>query len=180
MGITLLTLYGDKVVDWVAGLFKVKDALRDVVSYQQNLSKITSEGARNSARERVELDALYKATQNHKRSLEERNKAADELQKKYPSYFGNLSNEAILAGNAASAYKSLTENLLKAAQARAAMKIIEENYNKIYQLQKAINADTNWTNRHRESTQNGTATSGYTPLKCVRLWQRSKMLERMR
>lgn len=81
MGITLLTLYGDKVVDWVAGLFKVKDALRDVVSYQQNLSKITSEGARNSARERVELDALYKATQNHKRSLEERNKAADELQK---------------------------------------------------------------------------------------------------
>lgn len=164
VGITLLTLYGDKVVDWVAGLFKVKDALRDVVSYQQNLSKITSEGARNSARERVELDALYKATQNHKRSLEERNKAADELQKKYPSYFGNLSNEAILAGNAASAYKSLTENLLKAAQARAAMKIIEENYNKIYQLQKAINADTNWTNRHRESTQNGTATSGYTPI----------------
>ena len=157
VGITLLTLYGDKVVDWVAGLFKVKDALQDVVSYQQNLSKITSEGARNSARERVELDTLYKATQNHKRSLEERNKAADKLQKKYPSYFGNLSNEAILAGNAASAYKSLTENLLKAAQARAAMKIIEENYNKIYQLQKAINADTNWTNRNKEKTKGGTA-----------------------
>lgn len=155
--ITLLTLYGDKVVDWVAGLFKVKDTLQDVVSYQQNLSKITSEGARNSARERVELDTLYKATQNHKRSLEERNKAADKLQKKYPSYFGNLSNEAILAGNAASAYKSLTENLLKAAQARATMKIIEENYNKIYQLQKAINADTNWTNRNKEKTKGGTA-----------------------
>lgn len=154
VGITLLTLYGDKVVDWVAGLF---NALQDVASYQQNLSKIMSEGAKNSARERVELDTLYKATQNHKRLLEERNKAADELQKKYPSYFGNLSNEAILAGNAASAYKSLTENLLKAAQARAAMKIIEENYNKIYQLQKAINADTNWTNRNREKTKGGTA-----------------------
>lgn len=62
-----------------------------------------------------------------------------------------------MAGNAASAYKSLTENLLKAAQARAAMKIIEENYNKIYQLQKAINADTNWTNRNREKTKGGTA-----------------------
>lgn len=157
VGITLLTLYGDKVVDWVAGLFNAKDALQDVASYQQNLSKIMSEGAKNSARERVELDTLYKATQNHKRLLEERNKAADELQKKYPSYFGNLSNEAILAGNAASAYKSLTENLLKAAQARAAMKIIEENYNKIYQLQKAINADTNWTNRNREKTKGGTA-----------------------
>lgn len=157
VGVTLLTLYGDKVVDWVAGLFKAKDALQDVVSYQQNLSKITSEGARNSARERVELDTLYKTTQNHKRALEERNKAADELRKKYPSYFGNLSNEAILAGNAASAYKSLTENLLKAAQARAAMKIIEENYNKIYKLQKAINADTNWTNRNKEKTKGGTS-----------------------
>lgn len=158
VGITLLTLYGDKVVDWVAGLFKAKDALQDVASYQQNLSKIMSEGARNSAKERVELDTLYEITQNHKRSLEERNKAADELQKKYPSYFGNLSNEAILAGNAASAYKSLTENILKAAQARAAMKIIEENYNRIYQLQKAINADTNWTNRNKEKTNSGKAT----------------------
>lgn len=158
VGITLLTLYGDKVVDWVAGLFKAKDALQDVASYQQNLSKIMSEGAKNSAKERVELDTLYEITQNHKRSLEERNKAADELQKKYPSYFGNLSNEAILAGNAASAYKSLTENILKAAQARAAMKIIEENYNRIYQLQKAINADANWTNRNKEKTNSGKAT----------------------
>lgn len=46
VGITLLTLYGDKVVDWVAGLFNAKDALQDVASYQQNLSKIMSEGAK--------------------------------------------------------------------------------------------------------------------------------------
>ena len=157
VGITLLTAYGKEIFSYIGGLFSAKSALSEIATYQQNLSKIASEGAKNSARERVELDALYKATQNHKRSLEERNKAADELQKKYPSYFGNLSNEAILAGNAASAYKSLTENLLKAAQARAAMKIIEENYNKIYQLQKAINADTNWTNRNREKTKEGTA-----------------------
>ena len=159
VGITLLTLYGDKVVDWVAGLFKAKDALQDVASYQQNLSKIMSDSVKDSVRERVELDTLYKATQNHTKSLKERNAAADELKKKYPSYFSNLTNEAILAGNAASAYKNLTDNILKASQARAAMKIIEENYNKIYQLQKAINADTNWTNRNRESTKGGTATT---------------------
>ena len=106
VGITLLTAYGKEIFSYIGGLFSAKSALSEIATYQQNLSKIASEGAKNSARERVELDALYKATQNHKRSLEERNKAADELQKKYPSYFGNLSNEAILAGNAASAYKS--------------------------------------------------------------------------
>lgn len=158
VGITLLTLYGDKIVDWVAGLFKAKDALSEIDTYQQNLNRIMSDGAKNSARERVELDILYEATQNHTKSLKDRNAATDELKKKYPSYFSNLSNEVILAGNAASAYKNLTDNILKAAQARAAMKIIEDNYNKIYQIQKAINADTNWTNRNREKTKGGTAT----------------------
>lgn len=158
VGITLLTLYGDKVVDWVSGLFKAKDALSEIDTYQQNLNRIMSDGTKNSARERVELDILYKATQNHTKSLKDRSAAADELKKKYPSYFSNLSNETILAGNAASAYKNLTDNILKAAQARAAMKIIEDNYNKIYQIQKAINADTNWTNRNREKTKGGTAT----------------------
>ncbi len=159
VGITLLTLYGDKVVDWVAGLFKAKDALSDISTYQQNMSKIMSDSAKNSAKERVELDTLYKATQNHTKSLKDRNAAADELKKKYPSYFSNLTNEAILAGGAAEAYNNLTNNILKAAQARSAMSIIEENYNKIYQLQKAINADTNWINRNKEKTKNGTATT---------------------
>lgn len=157
-GITLLTLYGDKVVDWVASLFKAENTVDEMTIRMQNLSRVMSEGAKQSAAERVELDTLYKATQDHTRSLKERNKAADELQRKYPSYFGNLSNEAILAGKASDAYKNLTDNILKAAQARAAMKIIEENYNKIYQLQKAINADTNWTNRNREKTKGGKAT----------------------
>lgn len=159
VGITLLTLYGDKVVDWVAGLFKAKDVLQEVATWQQNLSRIMSDGVKNSAKERVELDTLYKATQNHTKPLKERIAATDELKKKYPSYFSNLTNEAILAGDAASAYKNLTDNILKASQARAAMNIIEENYNKIYQLQKAINADTNWTGRNREKTKGGTATT---------------------
>ena len=47
---------------------------------------------------------------------------------------------------------------MKVAQARAAMKIVEENYGKMYQLQKAINADTNWLNRNKERTKAGTAT----------------------
>lgn len=158
VGITLLTLYGDKIVDWVGGLFKVQDALSEASTYQQNLSKIMSDGAKNSIKERVELDTLYKATQNHTKSLKDRNAAADELQRKYPTYFGNLSNEAILAGKAASAYRNLTDNILKAAQARSAMKIIEENYDKMYQIQKAINADTNWINRNREKAQSGKAT----------------------
>lgn len=157
VGLTLLSVYGKDIINWINTLSRSSDAVDGMIVRMQNLSKVMKDGAKQSAAERVELDILYKATQDHTRLLKERNDAADKLQRKYPQYFGNLSNEAILAGNAATAYKSLTDNILKAAQARSAMKIIEDNYNKIYQLQKAINADTNWTNRNREKTKEGTA-----------------------
>lgn len=157
VGLTLLSVYGKDMINWINTLSRSSDAVDGMIVRMQILSKVMKDGAKQSAAERVELDILYKATQDHTRLLKERNDAADELQRKYPQYFGNLSNEAILAGNAATAYKSLTDNILKAAQARSAMKIIEDNYNKIYQLQKAINADTNWTNRNRKKTKEGTA-----------------------
>lgn len=157
VGLTLLSVYGKDIINWINTLYRSSDAVDGMIVRMQNLSKVMKDGAKQSAAERVELDILYKATQDHTRLLKERNDAADELQRKYPQYFGNLSNEAILAGNASTAYKSLTDNILKAAQARSAMKIIEDNYNKIYQLQKAINADTNWINRNREKTKEGTA-----------------------
>lgn len=156
---TLLVVYGDKITEWISTLFRASAAVDKTATNVRNLSRVMDEAAKQSAAERVELDILYKATQDQTRSLKERNAAADELQRKYPEFFRNLTNEAILAGDAANAYQNLTENILKVAQARAAMKIVEENYGKMYQLQKAINADTNWTNRNKESTKEGKAST---------------------
>ena len=155
---TLLVVYGDKITEWISTLFRASAAVDKTATNVRNLSRVMDEAAKQSAAERVELDILYKATQDQTRSLKERNAAADELQRKYPESFSNLTNEAILVGDAANAYQNLTENILKVAQARAAMKIVEENYGKMYQLQKAINADTNWLNRNKERTKAGTAT----------------------
>lgn len=156
---TLLVVYGDKITEWISTLFRASAAVDKTATNVRNLSRVMDEAAKQSAAERVELDILYKATQDQTRSLKERNAAADELQRKYPESFSNLTNEAILAGDASNAYQNLTENILKVAKARAAMKIIEENYGKMYQLQKAINADTNWTNRNKESTKEGKAST---------------------
>ena len=159
VGITLLTLYGKDIIEWVGNLFKGEKQVDALAERMKSLNEIQRESGLSAAKERSELDVLYKATQDHTRSLQERNAAADELQKRYPKYFENLTNEAILAGNASGAYKQLTENILKAAQARAAQDKITKNYERMFQLQRAINADTNWTNRHRESAKGGTATT---------------------
>ena len=81
--------------------------------------------------------------------MRERNKAVDELQKMYPDYFGKLSNEAILAGNAASAYDELTKAIIRKGQAQAAEDIVADYSKRNFQLQRGINADTNWTNQNR-------------------------------
>lgn len=157
-GISLLIVFGDEIINWVGSLFKGEKQVDALAERMKVLNDIQREAGLSAAKERSELDVLYKATQDHTRSLEERNAAADELQRRYPKYFENLSNEAILAGNASTAYKQLTDNILKAAQARAAQDKITKNYERMFQLQRAINADTNWTNRNRERTQAGTAT----------------------
>ncbi|HIY88208.1 MAG TPA: hypothetical protein H9824_05840 [Candidatus Bacteroides pullicola] len=158
VGITVLSMYGKEIMEWVGKLFKGEKQVDALAERMKTLNDIQREAGLSAAKERSELDVLYKATQDHTRSLKDRNAAADELQKRYPKYFENLSNEAILAGDAAQAYRQLTDDILKAAQARAAQDKITKNYERIFQLQRAINADTNWTRRNAKRADYGKAT----------------------
>ena len=71
--------------------------------------------------------------------MKERNKVVDELQKMYPSYFGKLSNEEILAGKASDAYDRLTKSIISSAKARAAMNKMVEEQGKILENEQKIN-----------------------------------------
>lgn len=101
---------------------------------QRAVNAAVLQGSKDAQTEAVSLSSLYRATQNVNVPLTERNRLVDELQSRYPSYFGNLSNEAILAGKAASAYRNLQNNILLAAQARAIEKRIAENSEKLLDL----------------------------------------------
>lgn len=119
IGITLLSAYGSEIADWVSSLFKGKKALDEIASAETNLANAKRKGISDSIKERTELDLLYKASQDNSRLMEERIAAIDELQRKYPSYFGNMSKEEILAGKASDTYEQLRKNLVANAIARA-------------------------------------------------------------
>ena len=128
VGITLLSVYGKDIMDWIGSLFKGKRAVDNIVSAERMWVDAMKEGRSASIKERTELDLLYKATQDTSRSIQERNAAVDELQRKYPGYFENISKEDFLAGKAADAYARLTEQILKTAQARAIQdKLVERS-----------------------------------------------------
>lgn len=148
--ISLGIVYGKDLWEWVKNIGKANKELTAAQKAAEGLNAASRKAVSSKADEISRLRILYSATQDVTRSERERNKAADELQKIYPRYFANLTNEAILAGNAASAYGSLTQALIRAGQAKASEDIIADYTKQDWQLQRAMNADTNWTNRNRE------------------------------
>lgn len=148
--ISLGIVYGKDLWEWVKNIGKANKELTAAQKAAEDLNAASRKAVSSKADEISRLRILYSATQDVTRSERERNKAADELQKIYPRYFANLTNEAILAGNATSAYDSLTQALIRAGQAKASEDIIADYTKQDWQLQRAMNADTNWTNRNRE------------------------------
>lgn len=151
IGITLLSAYGSEIAKWVGSLFKAEKAVNEVASAEIDLANARRKGISDSMKERTELDLLYKATQDASRSMKERNAAVEELQKKYPSYFGNMSKEDILLGKASSSYKELTKALIANAQARAIEdKLVENGRKRIELMDKVVNSVYQATMKEKE------------------------------
>lgn len=135
LGLTVITMYWKDISKFFKELFTGKEVYDSLAESQKMYNEAMREGAKDSAREVAELEILYKASQDQNRSLEERKKAIGKLQQDYPSYFGNMKEEEILAGKAASAYDKLKEAIIKNAQAKALLEKISEKYSEIYDLQ---------------------------------------------
>lgn len=129
-GITVLTLYGKEITEWVGSLFKGKQAFDAAKQAAEQFHATMTEGAISAQAEITKLDLLYRAATNVAKPYNERKKAVERLQEIYPAYFGNMSEEQIMVGNAISAYNNLRDAIIEAAQARAAQNMITENATK--------------------------------------------------
>lgn len=85
------------------------------------------------------LNENYNAATNHKLSLEERKKAVQKLQDRFPSYFGQLSQEIIMNGKAANSYYALRDAILASARAQALKETIVEREKKFMQEEEQHN-----------------------------------------
>lgn len=114
----------------VVGIVKWTSKTDEAIERQKKLGEemhVTSiQGQKDAQAEATKLNVLYNATQDVNIKMEDRLKAVEEIQNKYPSYFGNLSKEAILAGEAADKYKELKDDIIACAMARAYEKKISD------------------------------------------------------
>lgn len=126
IGITLLSVYGKDLVNWISGLGRAKKALDSATIAQLALNNATKEGIKNSISETNKLNILYKMANDTSRSIIERKQAVDELQAIYPEYFKKLSDEAIMTGRASDAYNMAKNNIIELSKAKVKLSEIDK------------------------------------------------------
>ena len=103
---------------------------------QKKIADAEREAEANCAVELKTLEALYRATQDQSLALDQRLNAVTRLQQQYPEYFKNLSQEAILAGNAADAYEQLRQSIVRSAQAEARKELLAQTEKDLLQIER--------------------------------------------
>lgn len=134
LGVTLMSSYGKEIVSFVASQLSLGKGIDAAAESQKQLNDAWKIGVENAQKELTSLKVLYSAATDDTRSRKERLDAVKQLQTEYPAYFENLSNESIMAGDAADAYTRLAQSLTDAAIARASMDKMTENATKLLDL----------------------------------------------
>jgi len=107
-------------------LYQYSKKLNEVSAAQKAFNDVETTARQNIVEQKLKVEELLKTAQNEKLSLDERQKALEELNKISPKYFGNLTLERINSQEATTATEAYTAALLKQARVQAAKeKLIE-------------------------------------------------------
>lgn len=128
--ITLVTAFGKEIAEMTKELFASSESFDATAKAQKRFSETMTQGQVDAQKSVTSLRLLYEATQNTTVSINSRRRAVEELQRLYPAYFGQLTQEEILTGKAKGAYDKLRISILETARARAAANAITENSEK--------------------------------------------------
>lgn len=127
-----------------------------------SFTDLTGKVSELAAEESVNSKLLYKTATDINLSYAQRLAAVNDLQSRYPEYFGNLSKEAILAGEAAAQYEELNKSLI----ARAQIDVYKQELQDLFRQQRALerNAEiTDGINRALEQTYDSAIEQGASP-----------------
>lgn len=156
VGITLLTLYGKDIIEWVGNLFKAKDGTKELEEATKRLNTAISGVYGNASEEMRVLKDLNKSLENAKRGTEEWNQIRNKLVTGYSKYLPSIDQEIDKTGTLANSYDRLAESIQKAAAARGFeeysseedekyMEVQNKNLEKVAKAFQKRYGDENWT-----------------------------------
>jgi len=155
VGITLLTVYGKEIGEFIKALTKGSESIQTLATQTKQLNESRQKSAELASKEISELDRLYKVSQNVTLSINQRKAAVDKLQELYPNFLANIADENILNGKAEKQYYKLRDAILAKYTAQAIGEKLAENaregLDRFLELQQKIVDTENEINRLRIS-----------------------------
>lgn len=115
---------------------------KEYEQWKRSLTDVGQSTGEYAAKELSAVEQLYKKATDLAGTYKERHQAARQLINDYPTYLGQLSEEAIMTGKAATQYKKLCDNIKQAAYARAIQKKIEDLYAERIEIEDKISKRT--------------------------------------
>lgn len=120
VGITLLTVYGKDMVEWIARTYGASQASKVAAKATEDYNKALEESNVTLGQQIGELKALSATILSNNTSRKTQQDALNKLNKMYPEHLGNLSLEAARSGQLATIIKEqLVPALIASAKARA-------------------------------------------------------------
>lgn len=138
VGITLLTMYGDEIVEWGKKLITGSEAAISAEKATKKLSDTMAEGAKNAAKEIVQIEALDRIARDATRTENERNVAAKKVLETIGQQVTATNIAKMKNGEFAESVREITEALIAQAEAQAGITLLQEEYSKVMDAQSAL------------------------------------------
>jgi len=154
IGVTLLTIFGDEIVDAIfdtKAKAKADEEAKKAIEEKNKAEQDYIDTMKQAGSEEISRSQILLANaSNVNIKMRDRLDAIKELKERYPDYLGHLTTEQILSGKTAEAEEKLNEALMKRGIAIALQGKLTEKYNeltgallKINTIQTKSNALTN-------------------------------------
>lgn len=126
VAVNALFHFGQELIKESGIVDKFINKQKELVTETQNVidkySDVTARTAELASEELAKTRILYNTATDAAQAYNLRLEAVNKLQEQYPAYFGNLSREAILTGNAAEKYNELKDAII----AKATVNVFQE------------------------------------------------------
>lgn len=141
-GVLIITLYGDKIVEFIQKASSGGDKVRDLAKQQQILNETYKEAAKTASSEIAQLQLLIAFAGDKTKSDESRKKAVDKLIKSSGGLIKEQDRLNILNGEALEIENKLVKAILNKAVVQQLQTKISEDLNKLLDTQISLDKAT--------------------------------------
>lgn len=138
VGVTLLTVYGKEIVNWVSSLWGASDALNELNKNQKEFNNARFQGKKDAQSDIIELKKYLAVYNDTSLSVKDREIAYKKLSQQYAYYIKNVSDATIINGKYSEGVSKLLLDLEKQKGLEKETALQVTNKQKLIDLEKEL------------------------------------------